>query len=119
MFDESSGQINRENNEQNPQQRLDDVMQRGTLTGFDQGDPAGVDFAEVLLVLQAAAAVGEIFLIERVLFQRIERGLGAGLGVLAARRGAGLGESLGLLFGGLSTLFVLLDLSRELGVASG
>ena len=72
-------QVDQEQHQQDPEQRLDHVVQGRALAGLDQRDPVAVDVAEVLLVLQAAAAVGEIFLIERVLLQRIERRFGGGL----------------------------------------
>ena len=45
------------------------MVQRGPLARLDQRDPVAVDVVEFLLVLQAPAAVGQIFLIERVLLQ--------------------------------------------------
>src|SRR5215467_12898131 len=92
-------------------------MEGGALAGVDHGHPAAVDVGEFLLVLNTAAAVGKIFLVEGVLLECVKCGLGGGLRVFAFGDRASFGKSLGLLFGGFAGLFVFFELSRELGAA--
>src|SRR5580692_4619781 len=92
-------------------------MQSSALASLDQVDPTVVGVGEFLLVLQALAQIGQIFLIARVLLQGIERGLRGGFRFIAAGRRVALGESFGLLPGGLAIFFVFLDLRGQRFVA--
>src|SRR5215472_3796618 len=94
-------------------------MQGRALAGVDQGHPVGVDVREFLFVLDAAAAVRKIFLVERVLLKSAKRGFGGRLRVFAFGGGAAVGESLGLLLGGLAGLFIFFQLGGELRAPSG
>jgi hypothetical protein len=46
------------------------VVQRDALAIFDQDGPLRIDVAQLLFILQATAAVSEIFLIDGVLLER-------------------------------------------------
>src|SRR5258708_7946382 len=119
MIDDPSREVDNENDNQNPKPGLDHLVQGRTFTGFYQRDPIPVYVVQILLVLEPSAPVSQIFLVERKLLERIERGFGSSFRVFTSLGGAALAESFRVLLDLVPGLLVFLDLRLELVVPLG